>query len=33
MVAETNTFSSNAWHTFAKGKVISKYQNDKPWKH
>ena len=25
-------FSSNAWHNFAKGKVISKCKNDKPWK-
>ena len=27
-----NFFSSNAWHNFAKGKVISKCKNDKPWK-
>ena len=26
------TFSSNAWHNFAKGKVIFKCKNDKPWK-
>ena len=32
MVAEKNTFSSNAWHKFVKGKVISKCKNDKPWK-
>ena len=32
MVAEKNNFSSNAWHNFAKGKVISKCKNDKPWK-
>ena len=32
MVSEKNTFSSNSWHNFAKGKVISKYINDKPWK-
>ena len=29
MVAEKNNFSSNAWHNFAKGKVISKCKNDK----
>ena len=33
MVAEKNIFSSNAWHNFAKGKVISKCKNDKPWKN
>ena len=27
MVAEKNNFSSNAWHNFAKGKVISKCKN------
>ena len=32
MVAEKNNFSSNAWHNFAKDKVISKCKNDKPWK-
>ena len=25
-----NFFSSNAWHNFAKGKVISKCKNDTP---
>ena len=30
MEAEKNSFSSNAWHNFAKGKVISKCKNDKP---
>ena len=30
MVAEKNNFSSNAYHNFAKGKVISKCKNDKP---
>ena len=30
MVAEKNNFSSNAQHNFAKGKIISKYKNDKP---
>ena len=29
MVAEKNNFSPNAWHIFAKGKVISKYKNGK----
>ena len=33
MVAEKNNFSSNAWHNFAKGKVISKCKNDKTWKN
>ena len=32
MVADKNNFSSNAQHNFAKGKVISKCKNDKPWK-
>ena len=32
MVGEKNYFSSNAWHNFAKGKVISECKNDKPWK-
>ena len=32
MVEEKNYFSSNAWHNFAKGKVISECKNDKPWK-
>ena len=27
MVAEKNNFSSNAWHNFAKGKVISRCKN------
>ena len=30
MVTEKNIFSSNAWHNFAKGKVICKCKNDKP---
>ena len=30
MVVEKNKFSSNAWHNFAKGKVISKCKNDEP---
>ena len=30
MVAEKKTFSSNAWHNLAKGKVIFKCKNDKP---
>ena len=30
MVAEKNTFSSNALHNFANGKVISTCKNDKP---
>ena len=29
MVAEKKFFSSNAWHNFSKGKVISKCKNDK----
>ena len=29
-MAEKNAFSSNAWHNFAKGKVISRCKNDKP---
>ena len=33
IVTEKNNFSSNAWHKFAKGKVISKYKNCKPWKN
>ena len=33
MVTEKNIFSSNAWHSFAKGKVISKCTNNKPWKN
>ena len=33
MVAEKNTFSSNAWHNFAKGNIISKCKNYKPWKN
>ena len=32
MVAEKNIFSSNAWHNFAKGKVISKCKNGRPLK-
>ena len=32
MVAEKK-LSSNASHNFAKGKVISKCKNDKPWKN
>ena len=32
MVTEKNNFSSNAWHNFAKDKIISKYKNDKPWR-
>ena len=32
MVREKNNFSSNAQQNFAKGKVISKCKNDKPWK-
>ena len=30
MVTEKNNFSSYAYHNFAKGKVISKFKNDKP---
>ena len=30
MVADKNYFSSNAYHNFAKSKVISKCKNDKP---
>ena len=30
MVAEKNTFSSNACHSFGKGKVIFKCKDDKP---
>ena len=33
MVENKNNFSSNAWHNFAKVKVISKCENDKPWKN
>ena len=33
MVTEKNNFSSNAWHNFAKGKVISKFKNNKPRKN
>ena len=33
MVAEQNSFSLNAYHNFAKRKVISKYKNDKPSKN
>ena len=33
MVAEKNNFSSNAYHNFAKGKVISECENGKPWKN
>ena len=33
MVAEKYNFSSNAYYNFAKGKVISKCENDKPWKN
>ena len=33
MVAEKNSFSSNAWHDFTKGTVIYKRKNDKPWKN
>ena len=32
MVAEKNNISWNAWLNFAKGKVISKFKNDKPSK-
>ena len=32
MVTEKNNFSSNAWHNFAKDKIISKCKNDKPWR-
>ena len=31
MVTEKNNFSSNALRNFAKGKVISKFKNDKPF--
>ena len=30
MVTEKNNFPSNAYYNFAKGKVISKCENDKP---
>ena len=30
MMAQKNNFSSNAYHNFAKGKVMSKCKNDKP---
>ena len=30
MVAEKYNFSSNEYYNFAKGKVISKCENDKP---
>ena len=33
MAAEKSNFSSNAWHEFAKDKVISKCKNNKPWKN
>ena len=33
IVAEKNIFSSKVWHNFAKGKVISKFQNKKTWKN
>ena len=33
MVTEINFFFSNAEHGFAKGTVISKCKNDKPWKN
>ena len=33
MVAEKNNFSPNAQHDFAKGKIISKCKNGKPWKN
>ena len=33
MVTEKKIFPSNAWHNFAKGKVISKRKNDKPSKN
>ena len=33
MVTEKIFFSSNAQHNFAKGKVVSKCKNDKPWKN
>ena len=33
IVAEKNKFSWNAQHNFAKGKVIFKCKNDKPWKY
>ena len=32
MVTAKNNFSADAKHNFAKGKVISKCKNDKPWK-
>ena len=33
MVAEKNDFSSNTYHNFAKGNVISKCKTDKPLKN
>ena len=33
MVTEKNDFSSNSYHSFAKGKVVSKCKNGKPWKN
>ena len=33
MVGEKKNFSSNAWHNSAKGKVITKCKNEKPWKN
>ena len=33
MVKEKNNFPSNAYHNFAKGKIISKSKNDKPLKN
>ena len=33
MVADRNNLSSNAWHNFAKGKVISKYKGHKSLKN
>ena len=33
MMTEKNNFSSNAEHNFAKGNVIFKCKNEKPWKN